>query len=281
MSVKAQIKHALIQSANDPNFDAIAKRIFNALGYKSERVPSQTSQSAADFIDQYPTNNKNATKSEREFKNAVNKIAILFQITKDEINKNYAAAAFDAAFIQSFLFIAVELKQAKHNRSQYAAFTREINKRFAMPALILFSAAPAATAADRRVTIAFVNRRQSKTDAARDVLQKVSLIKDISLAKPQRGHIDILAQLEFNARLRYIKTEKGEHNFDGLLKALLHELDAEALNKRFYRELFEWFEWALKNARFPNQEDQKRDIKPEEHLIRLITRLLACYSSGS
>ena len=46
----------------------------------------------------------------------------------------------------------------------------------------------------------------------------------------------------------------------------------EELNKQFYRELFVWFEWAVKEADFPT--DKKRTLQPEEHVIRLITRLL-------
>ena len=61
-------------------------------------------------------------------------------------------------------------------------------------------------------------------------------------------------------------------NFDGLLAAWLARLDTEELNKKFYRELFDWFEWAVSEAKFPT--DEKRTLKPEEHVIRLITRLL-------
>ena len=61
-------------------------------------------------------------------------------------------------------------------------------------------------------------------------------------------------------------------NFDGLLAAWLAKLDTEELNKQFYRKLFAWFEWAVEVAKFPTEE--KRVLKPEEHVIRLITRLL-------
>ena len=49
-------------------------------------------------------------------------------------------------------------------------------------------------------------------------------------------------------------------------------LDTEELNKQFYRKLFTWYEWAVKEATFPT--DGNRVITPEEHVIRLITRLL-------
>ena len=60
--------------------------------------------------------------------------------------------------------------------------------------------------------------------------------------------------------------------FDGLLTALLNALDTEALNKRFYTALFAWFTRAVAEATFPT--NQPRTLPPEEHVIRLITRLL-------
>ena len=66
--------------------------------------------------------------------------------------------------------------------------------------------------------------------------------------------------------------KKKPKNFDGLLATWLAKLDTEELNKQFYRKLFAWFEWAIDEATFPT--DENRVIKPAEHVIRLITRLL-------
>ena len=62
------------------------------------------------------------------------------------------------------------------------------------------------------------------------------------------------------------------HNFDGLLAAWLDALDTEELNRRFYKELFTWFERAVAVARFPTT--GTKILPPEEHIIRLITRVL-------
>ena len=61
-------------------------------------------------------------------------------------------------------------------------------------------------------------------------------------------------------------------NFDGLLAAWLDALDTEELNRRFYRDLFAWFERAVKKATFPTK--QPKALKSEEHVMRLITRLM-------
>ena len=61
-------------------------------------------------------------------------------------------------------------------------------------------------------------------------------------------------------------------NFDGLLAAWLDTLDTEELNKRFYKDLFRWFERACDVALFPSS--GPRVLPSQEHVIRLITRLL-------
>ena len=105
-------------------------------------------------------------------------------------------------------------------------------------------------------------------DEDRDVLEKVTLIKDINFSEPHRAHIDILYELAFEP----LNRTHGVQDFVDLHRAWAITLDTEELNKRFYRELFNWFEWAVSEARFPTKE--KRVLKSEEHVIRLITRLL-------
>ena len=125
----------------------------------------------------------------------------------------------------------------------------------------------------KRLTIAFINRRISKTDTKRDVLEKVHLIKDINCQNPHRAHLDILAQLSLPECLKWITQEKHTQDFDGLLKAWLAMLDTQELNKKFYKELFAWFEWARKIAKFPTG-NPDQPIKQDDQIIRLITRLL-------
>ena len=118
------------------------------------------------------------------------------------------------------------------------------------------------------LTLAIINRRPNLRDRTKQVLEKVTLIKDIHLDSPKRAHIDIVSDLYLH---RLIENE-GVNNFDTLDKAWEGILNTEELNKQFYRKLFTWYEWAVKEATFPT--DENRVIKPEEHVIRLITRLL-------
>ena len=122
------------------------------------------------------------------------------------------------------------------------------------------------------LTLAFVERRQHKRNPNRDVLGRVSLIREIDANRPHRAHLEILASLSLDDRLEWINTKGKGQNFDSLLEAWLDALDTEKLNRQFYRDLYAWFLRAVKEAKFPTQERQVSS--PEEHVIRLITRLL-------
>ena len=170
-------------------------------------------------------------------------------------------AQVDNTIIQSYLFFAIRLEGSNYNRTQLSQITREINKLFMMPAMLLFQHG-------ETLTLSIINRRLHATDPARDVLEKVTLIKDIDFKDPHRAHIDIL----FDLALESLNQTHGVRNFVELHRAWEKTLDTEELNKQFYRELFTWFEWAVVEGKFPT--DKNRTLKPEEHVIRLITRLL-------
>ena len=194
----------------------------------------------------------------------------VFQITSDEIENSsqielFESPAFDEGRAKSFMFFAVQLKSKNYPRGKYAQFTREINKRIVMPVVVLFRV-------ENRLTIGFVRRRPHKRKSKRNVLEQVTLIKDIALNNPHRAHLDILFELSLEECAKWMGTNNQPEDFDGLLAAWLARLDTEALNKQFYQKLFDWFKWAVDEAEFPT--DEKRTLKPEEHVIRLITRLL-------
>ena len=73
-------------------------------------------------------------------------------------------------------------------------------------------------------------------------------------------------------RLQWMDARDQPINFDGLLAAWLSALDTEELNKRFYRDLRDWFKRAVEHAKFPKT--GRRAQSPKEHVIRLVTRLM-------
>ena len=249
------------------DFLETSKDLLAVLGYRSQRT-MKLSGTAEGFIQTFPAENKN-TKTEQEFRNNAKSVELVFQVTSDEIADSqpnlFESRAFDEGLIKSFVFFTVELKDKGYPRSKYAQFTREINKRLSLATVVLFRV-------ERCLTIAFVGRQPNQRDVAKDVLQKVTLIKDIRLDNPYRAHLDILSELSLAACAKWMKANNQPKNFDGLLAAWLARLDTEELNKQFYRQLFHWFEWAVIEGKFPTNEN--RTLKPEEHVIRLITRLL-------
>ena len=248
-------------------FAAAAENLLNALGYESDRKHFADNDSVRDFVRDFPAPQAE-TKTESEFVRAAKSARIIFQYTGEEISKsqNMFGATFNEGDIESFLFVAVELKSGDYARGKYAEFAREINKRFGMPTVVLFRTADGAD----KLSLAFVGRRAHKTDSARDVLEKVSLLRNINCNKPHRGHLDILLQLSLQNRLDWMSRNSKEKNFAGLLAAWLDELNTDALNKRFYGELLSWFERANQKICFPANLQNKR----EDWTIRLITRLL-------
>ena len=272
IDLQRKIEDALGEMRGE-GFAAEAEALLGVLGYRSERTLADQSGSSEDFAATFPAKNPD-TKTEQAFRDAATSVRVLFQVTDEEIaeaggpqQRLFNDNAFDKGNTKSFLFTAVDLRDDGYSRGRYAIFTREINKRFpTIPSVVLFRTAAGL------LTLAFVHVRPNKRNPDRNVLGSVSLIREIEPAQPHRAHLDILAELSLEDRLRWMDSHGRPHNFDGLLAAWLDALDTEELNRRFYRDLFGWFERAVEVASFPTR--GAKALRAEEHVIRLITRLL-------
>ena len=266
-----EIKKREIESAlaamNGGDFLQTSKKLLEVLNYHGPLI-EELPETVEDFIQEYPAE-KTDTKTEQEFRKNAKSIELVSQVGSDEIVDSqpdrFESRTFDKGLIKSFVFCAIELKDKDYSRSKYAEFTREINKRTTLATVVFFRV-------KNRLTIGFVGRRPSQLDESKDVLEKATLIKDIRLDNPHRAHLDILFELSLKECAKWMTAEEQPKNFDGLLEAWLARLGTEELNKKFYQELFAWFKWAVKEATFPT--DKNRSLDPEEHVIRLITRLL-------
>ena len=263
---KAAIKEALNRfTAGD--LVENGRNLLNTLGYRTERTLALESSTAETFIAAYDRHGK--LNRDRALTAEWTSIDLLFQLSGDDLTLTDTTGLLfdpsqtqvDNTIIASYLFFAIRLEGNDYSRTQLSQITREINKLFIMPAMLLFQHG-------ETLTLSIINRRLHASDPSRDVLEKVTLIKDIDFNDPHRAHIDIL----FDLALEPLNQTHGVHNFVELHRAWEKTLDTEELNKKFYRELFAWFEWAVAEGEFPTNE--KRTLKPEEHIIRLITRLL-------
>ena len=239
-----------------------AEKLLETLGYRSERTDPGNGH-VEEFLDDLDAEEK-LNARQREALGAWRAVEIIFQVTDDEIAAQenlFSQTEIDEGRAKSFLFLAVDLKRDSYNRTRLADMTRAVNRLFRMPVIVLFRRGPA-------MTLAVIHRRPHKRAAELDVLEKVTLIKDVYLANPHRAHVDILVDLS----LPDLAAAESIRNFDALHAAWEHTLDIEALNRRFYGELFRWFERASDECRFPDDGAGKGNN--ERHVIRLITRLL-------
>ena len=264
--LKQDIKTALQRFA-DGNLADNATRLFKVLGYHSQRTIPIEPNTADGFISALNPAVRQKFKPERALTEEWESVDLLFQVMDEDIGSDeqgefqFAGGEFDNARMESYLFFAIKLRASHYNRTRLSQITREINKPFLMPAMILFQHG-------NSLTLAVIDRRLHKRKSDKDVLEKVSLIKDIDFADPHRAHIDIL----FELALAPLHQTYGVRNFVELHRAWANTLNTEELNKKFYRELFDWFEWTVQEAKFPT--DKTKTLSPQEHVIRLITRML-------
>ncbi len=248
-----------------------ALTLFNALGYRSDIQMRLAPNTAENFLEHYDAYGIfDAKHRQRVLLSEWKSIDFLFQLTAAHLNGQSAifqVNELDAQEYQSYLFFALELQGNAYPRGALAVITREINRLFMMPALILFKHGDA-------LTFSIINRRLSKTDVAKDVLEKVTLIKDIAIERPHRAHIEILFDLSCDELRRVHKFT----NFSELHQAWQKTLDTRELNQQFYQKLFNWYVWALQSVKFPQIRSESDVVKDRVHqsesLIRLLTRLL-------
>lgn len=248
--------------------------LFNALGYNTTRQQPFEQKTWAYFKEYYVSDNFN---SEIAKVSQWQSIDLLFQLSIDEVSDQqtlFGTHQVEQTIMESYLFFSLELKSTAYSRTELAQITREINKVFSMPAMILFKHGD-------NITLSVINRRLHKTNAQKDVLEKVTLIKDIAIENTHRAHIDILSDLSFTEIRRVYKVS----NFVELHNAWQKTLDTKQLNKKFYKELSQWYFWAITKVYFPSSTAEEQaggifaqDDKVKEHnaknLIRLLTRIL-------
>ena len=267
ITIKQNIENALKNFDNQPLREA-ATILLNTLGYYSKRVGNDAIDS--NRFDRLVDSALDTAKPSDKLR--IEEWQSLFQIMQvadEEINQQidpeqgslFESTQIDDTLRTSYMFVTVQLTKNTYTRTQLADITRFINKAFEKSIMVMFRYGAV-------LSLAIINRRHHERNPNKQVLEKVTLIKDINLDSPKRAHIDILSELH----LRSLIEIEDVTNFDTLHKAWEGILNTEALNKQFYRKLFAWYEWAVKEATFPT--DENRVIKPEEHVIRLITRLL-------
>ncbi|MFN8262613.1 MAG: Eco57I restriction-modification methylase domain-containing protein [Chitinophagales bacterium] len=259
-----QIEEA-IQAFNSKKLYDSSLALFKALDYQSNKTERITPNNFEGFLDSFNLS-KSAINTEKALVSHWKQIEFIFQVADSEITR--VQSLFDTGEVdrneyQSFLFFTIQLKEEAYKRSELVKITRELNVPFKMPVIILFQYGT-------KLTLSIIDRRLHKKDTSKDVLEKVTLIKDIDIANPQRAHKEILKDLSLNELYRKFEF----HSFVKLHEAWKATLNISELNKKFYKELAYWYFWALKEVKFPDDELKDDNTRNPVNVIRLITRII-------
>ena len=267
-----QHKAAITNTLNrftDEDLSENARNLLDILGYRSERVLSLEPNTADAFIGTFDPQEK--LNRDRALTAEWVSVDPLFQLRGVDLTITDTAGwlfdpsqtQVDNTIIESYVFVTLRLRGSNYTRTQLSQITREINKLFPMPAMLLFQHG-------NTLTLSVINRRLGVRDPSRDVLEKVTLIKDIDFRDTHRAHIDIL----FDLALEPLNQTHGVHNFVELHRAWEKTLDTSELNKRFFNELANWYFWAVEQVTFPDDAGEDVEVRNATSVIRLLTRLI-------
>lgn len=286
LQLRAELQTALLNLATG-DLRTSATALLGKLGYTSHKtleLPTQP-QAFAKEVENLLGGSKQlnpAHASLADWQSA----AFLFQLTNDELPALAAGQAslltetggVQAWQVESFVFLAIDLKPGSWSRTRLAALTREVNRLFPMPAVLLFR--HPREDGTPLLSVSVIHRRANKRDASLDVIEgKVSIIKDIDLGAPHAAHLRILESMA----LTEVDAKYVPSSFDKLYEAWLNALSVKELNDRFYKELAEWYYWAIlarTGVVFPQgqplekSDDPTTNNRPTVALIRLLTRLI-------
>ncbi|MBU3110176.1 DUF4391 domain-containing protein [Clostridium lacusfryxellense] len=273
MSLKDIVKASVINfNSNSLRDNAI--NLFNSLGYNTNKDLCIELNTFDGFEADFLEDNKGFNK-EKALSKEWEKVELLFQLTNEEIefidtaqqehiNLKKSDAEDVKNIVNSLLFFAIELRKKAYSSRELSDITREINKVFLIPVILIFKY-------DNYITLSLIDRRINKNDETKDVLEKVTLIKDINIINPHRAHIDILCDLH--------RGELKVSSFSELYEAWRKILSISVLNEKFYGDVSKWFKSAMEIVKLPERPDYIKDDKEnnKNFLVRLMSRLLFCW----
>ena len=226
----------------------------------TEIAPSQLSPS--DFMDE------KFMESHKELIDKIDEIQIVGAATPDtflqdevcSLSREELESQLGNAKYEDMVFFSIEANSSM-TRTEIAMLTRAFNRRFYYKPVVLFvryNGMLSMTTCERSAYV------RSGYDGEK--VGKVTILHRINCAKPHPGHLNILDSLDI----------KGCTSFEEVYQKWLETFSNELLTKKFYRELSDWYAWAIKVVRFPNKLDDPNDDNKYNHenVIRLVTRLI-------
>jgi len=260
----------------DISFIQAIKALFNELNVPVNYVTDEPTTAKEILKDTYKENSTFQLVNEVYFVGMVDDAAF-------EGNKSLAVEKIKSDY-DGILIFGITLNQRENNllptRSQLAEISRAFNREFYYtPVVVVFKYTD-----EKRQYIAFANTERLQYKQAwreGEKAGKVSLLRDIDIQHPHRGHEDIINQLSIQT-----SGKKAIDSFAKLYAYWQEVFSVSVLNKRFYQELSNWYFWAVKQVTFPGKPTEADAIKKNAKLddliqkhnatnvIRLLTRLL-------
>lgn len=249
--------------------------LFKVLGYDTSITITQSEKTFKSFKENYVDNspNKDRFNELKAYTNDWKSFDFLFQLA-DNLS-GIKGGKVDNQIINSVVFACIELSAATYSRTQLAEISRQVNVLFAMPVVLLFKY-------HDNITLSVIHRRINKKDEQKDVLEKVYLIKDISIPKTHAAQILILNDFAF----QNLNTKKQPTNYVELTNAWESVFNTKALNKQFFKKIANWYFLSVYYSKFPYEylksdpkhkdksDTELQEIANQKATIRFITRMI-------
>ena len=165
------------------------------------------------------------------------------------------------------MVFAVDFKRdVRLNRSEMATLTRALNRASKAAPVVLVCRY--ADEEGVRFAMSLCERTAYKQSGhTGEKAGKVNILRGINPENPHTGHIRIIEDM---------RLERGENTFEAVYNKWFGVFDNDVLTEHFYKELQNWFFWAVKHVQFPNDIEDDTDDKKynPQNVIRLITRLI-------
>ncbi len=159
IDTKRKIKKS-IQAFLDGNLTENALALFDTLGYITSRRSSLVQPNFESFKSAYVDPQTRTFREDKALVNDWKYIDLLFQLSKDEAAQYtslFDTQQVDNTIIEAYLFFTIELSGKNYTRTELSIITREINRVFPMPVMILFKHG-------KSLTLSIINRRLHKRD---------------------------------------------------------------------------------------------------------------------
>jgi hypothetical protein len=180
---------------------------------------------------------------------------------------SFEEACENTDIYEQMMVFAVDFKRdRKITRSEMATLTRSLNR--ASKACPIVLVCRYANEEGTRFALSLCERTAYKQAGhTGEKAGKVNILRGINPEKPHTGHVRILEDM---------RLERKDNTFKAVYDKWFGVFDNDVLTNQFYKELQDWFFWAVKHVQFPNDiNDDTDDMKyNHQNVIRLITRLI-------